>query len=84
MEQKKQAKQNKKYPWEKKMKIEVHNFLSFEWNYEILKWTDKMRQKKKINNNLHPNISMYILYTILNIFPRVLIRRICQIICLIV
>ena len=46
MEQKKQAQQNKKNPRGKKMKIEVHNFLSFEWNYEIFKWTDKMREEK--------------------------------------
>ena len=84
MEQKYKQNKTKNIPGKKKMKIEVQYFLSFEWNYEILKWTDKMRQKKKQNNNLHPNISMYILYTILDIFPRVLIRRIYQITCLIV
>ena len=83
MEQKYKQNKTKNIPGEKIIKIEVHNFLSFEWNYEIFKWTDKM-WKKKQNNNLHPNISMHILYTILDTFPRVLIRRICQTICLIV
>ena len=32
MEQKYKQNKTKKYPWEKKMNIEVQNFLSFEWN----------------------------------------------------
>ena len=29
------------------------------------------------SNSLHPNISLYILYTVLYTFPKVLTRRIC-------
>ena len=32
----------------------------------------------KVNNPLHPNISMHILHTVLHTFPKVLIRRICS------
>ena len=40
-------------------------------------WLNQAKTDVKTNNPLHPNISMHILHSVLNTFPKVLTRRIC-------
>ena len=40
-------------------------------------WLNQAKTDVKIINPLHPNISMHILHSVLNTFPKLLTRRIC-------
>ena len=54
------------------------SFIYFSFTYFFnFWWLNQAKTDVKIINPLHPNISMHILHSVLNTFPKVLTRRIC-------